>query len=256
MRSLLLAMFALGCGGSVESPATADGGTDTATDGATSDAVVTEGGGCGETPPIAMCFTGGGAGRACTDFGYPMTCTAGIWACPKGTNTECGCMATAGLMPGDMCPDADAGSPPDGGACDCIANKLAWQWDGGLVAYRDKSSIAPCRTFTRTREGSGAAMTCNREMLKCGAGDAIDMGDVQAALAAADVVTAFKSAPVLYGRDSRPVDGQVYRIDYGGKVVEVGDDCGAISACKPIPEGVKKLVSLLKALDAGGCTPI
>jgi hypothetical protein len=266
MRALLIAFLVTACGGSVDSTGTSDGGTDSATESDSSTTATdtstptTETGGCSGPAPGTMCFDGGGPGRACADVAKSMVCTDGKWACPAGTNSTCGCMAGAPgpgslpLKPGDMCPDADSGTPPDSGTCDCIATKLAWNWDGGFVAYVDRSDISPCRNYTRTREASGSiTKTCSKEMLKCGAGDAIDMGDVQAALANADVVAAFKSAPVLYGRDSRPVDGQVFRINYGGKVVDIGDDCGAISACKPIPEGLKKLKTLLQAIDMS-CT--
>jgi hypothetical protein len=264
MRALLIAFLVTACGGSVDSTATSDAGADAATaadSSTTTDSSATETGGCsGTAPSTMMCWGGGGPGRACADVAYAMICNGSTWVCPDGSSTVCGCRAgptDSGLPPipaGAMCPDADAGLPPDSGTCDCIATKLAWNWDGGLVAYIDRSDIAPCRTYTRTRESSGSiAKTCSKEMLKCGAGDAIDMGDVQAALGNLDVVNAFKAAPVLYGRDTRPSDGQVFRINYGGKVIEVGVDCGAISACKPIPEGVKKLQTLLQAIDMS-CT--
>jgi hypothetical protein len=247
MRAFFLALLVTGCGGSVtETPASLDGGTDTATDTASA-----ETGGCSSTAPTTMCFFGGGAGRACADVAQSMVCSGGKWACPSGTNTECGCMAGSSggglpLKPGDMCPDADAGAP-----C-CLGSTVAWYPDGGRVAYVDKSSIAPCKTYEHHRETSGPGpmgAKCTNELLACGAGDAIDTGDVRAALNHADVTAALAAAPVVYGKDPRPYDGQVFRITIGEKVIDVGDECGDTVGCKAIPAGVKALATMLKAVD-------
>jgi hypothetical protein len=150
-------------------------------------------------------------------------------------------------MPGDLCPDRDAGTP-----C-CVDSTVAWYFDGGLVAYRDKSSIAPCKTYEHHRETSGGGpmgAKCTNEMLACGAGDAIDIGDVRAALGHEDVVAALKEAPVLYGRDTRPVDGQVFRVVVSGKTIDVGSDCAGAAGCRAIPPGVKTLADMLRAVDA------
>ena len=69
------------------------------------------------------------------------------------------------------------------------------------------------------------------------------------ALANPQVVAAFAEAPVLYGRDSRPVDGTVFRIERAGKVIELGDDCnGGAGGCRAIPAGLATLRQLLEAL--------
>ncbi len=255
MRALALALILTACGGSVsEAPAATDGGMDTSsTDTATGDVVIAESGGCESAPPSTMCFFGGGAGRACADVAQSMVCSGGKWACPSGTNTECGCMAGSPggglppLKPGDMCPDADAGTP-----C-CLGSTVAWHGEGGLVAYVDKSSIAPCKTYEHHREtgagGGPMGAKCTNELLACGAGDAVDIGDVRAALNHADVTAALAAAPVLYGKDPRPYDGQVFRITIGTKVIDVGDECGGAPGCKAIPAGVKALETMLRAVD-------
>ena len=54
---------------------------------------------------------------------------------------------------------------------------------------------------------------------------------------------------MLYGRDSRPVDGTVFRIERAGQVIELGDDCnGGTGGCRAIPAGLASLQQLLEAL--------
>ncbi len=248
MRILvLLAAFSVGCASTSSSSVP----TDAAVDGLTETAAL-----CPGAKPTD-CVTGA-KGRACADARYERDCSAGEWVCKAGTipAAECGCAAGPGTpprLPGDACPVADAGvEVGDAGSCDCISSRLGWGWDGGFVAYVERSAIAPCRTYTRDRtspSGGAPLKTCTRELLPCGAGDAIDIGDVRAALANADVVAAFAGAPVLYGTDPRAFDGSVFRVELGGKVIEVGYDCGGTAGCKPAPPGVKSLVALLKALD-------
>lgn len=79
----------------------------------------------------------------------------------------------------------------------------------------------------------------------------VTVGDVNAAFAHPDVVAAFAAAPILYGRDTRPVDGQVFEIEeVGGAIVTVGSDCGSVGpACVAIPPGVAALQALLVRLE-------
>jgi len=67
----------------------------------------------------------------------------------------------------------------------------------------------------------------------------------------ADVVAAFASASTpVYGEDSRPVDGTVFRITRNGKSIDVGSPCGSPApACVAIPPGVNALASVLRSLD-------
>jgi hypothetical protein len=55
-------------------------------------------------------------------------------------------------------------------------------------------------------------------------------------------------APVVYGEDTRPADGQMLRIDIDGAVIEVGEPCHS-SACKPIPDVIATLGAALRALS-------
>ena len=127
---------------------------------------------------------------------------------------------------------------------------MSWRWDGGLVAFRDSYSVVGCASVAKTREdfgSGGGSTTCEVAIdpLDC---DAI--GAVQAALAHPDVAAARAAAPVLYGVDFRPVDGQVYRIDIAGDVIELGSECSDREGCDPIPEGLATLRETLMALAA------
>jgi hypothetical protein len=143
----------------------------------------------------------------------------------------------------------DAGPPS---ICACLSAELAWGPNGGLVAYQDRSTIYPCKTYTHERTtfrvDEPSTTGCKAELPPCGV-DALGIGDVNAALANKDVQAALKAAPVLYGRDLRPVDGTVFRISLGGKTIDVGSPCSAARDCRAIPAGVAALVEVLRALD-------
>ena len=247
MRFLLSVVFLAACS-STSSPngTAADAGVDASSGDAAS--------GCTGVRPVDC--VSGAKGRACAAVRSERDCSGDAWVCKPGTvaAAECGCSAGApGPLPGDACSTADAAvDVGDTGSCDCASSRLSWGADGGFVAYVERSSIAPCRTYghDRTAPSGGAPLkTCTRELLPCGAGDAIDIGDVRAALANPDVVVALASAPILYGSDPRAFDGQVFHLDVGGKVIEVGTDCSGTGPCKPPTAGVKALVALLQALD-------
>jgi hypothetical protein len=141
------------------------------------------------------------------------------------------------------CTEID-GVPADG----CIDQALSWGPNGGLVAYEERSELATCRTFRIVRMTPGdppILASCENEVDSSAATtvDAIDR-----AVADADVQAAITRAPVLYGQDSRPVDGTVFRIDIGGATIDVGDDCAGSSGCTAIPAGVAALRIALQAL--------
>ncbi len=143
------------------------------------------------------------------------------------------------------------GTPGDAGACACFTQTLTWGPNGGLVAWQDQSSISPCRTYTHERRyyiEERPDVTCSRDVRDCAtslAGTRLD-----ALLLNHDVQAAFARAPVLYGRDLRPVDGTVFRISFGGsKTIDVGAACAPQAGCRAIPAGVQSLVDLLRGLD-------
>lgn len=165
----------------------------------------------------------------------PIACIAGVCSEDDGTQPE---------------PDAgtpDSGTPPEPG---CLSAAIGWGLDGGFVAYRDQFALEPCAEFSAERmpgRSPGDPEACANEVV---ADADITIGDVNAALAHPDVTAGFAAAPVLYGRDTRPVDGTVFRIERGGKVIELGQDCGGggSAGCRSIPAGLAALRQLLQSL--------
>ena len=153
----------------------------------------------------------------------------------------------------DGSPETTLDTPPSDACTDCIGAQLSWGSNGGLVAYRDSSALAPCKTYTHTRVhydmDVGGPQSCTTEVAACGATDVVGLTQIEAALANPDVVAAFAAAPVLYGRDTRPSDGSVFEITYGGRTVSVGLDCDETGPCTAIPAGVKALETVLQNLD-------
>jgi hypothetical protein len=169
-------------------------------------------------------------------------------------------------------PGPDSSSPPvDAGAADtdidagtvavdafvpcsdCVTGTLSWGDTGGLVTFRDESSLATCRDFQRKRtlSSDGGVSSCTTQVGGCDA-PAVAIGDVERALAHPDVVSAFAAAATpVYGVDSRPVDGTVFEITRNGKSIDVGSPCGSSSApaCVQIPAGVDALAAVLRSLD-------
>lgn len=146
--------------------------------------------------------------------------------------------------------DADAGSEPGGGDPEpgCIDRALTWSQNGGNGLYQDIHTLTPCATFSLERMGRrdpGADESCENEVA---ASAAVTVDDIDAALADADVQAAIADAPVLYGRDARPFDGTVFRIEIGSAVIDVGWECESEPGCPPIPAGVAALQNALEAL--------
>jgi len=194
--------------------------------------------------------------------GTAFVCALVVWreAC-GGTSSTTTDASDSGTPGTDASPLGDAGGSTDAGAVvdanvacsDCVTGTLSWGDNGGLVAYRDESSLAACRDFQRKRSTSsdGGSLSCTTQLGACDAGP-VAVGDVERALAHPDVVAAFAAATTpVYGVDSRPVDGTVFEITRNGRSIDVGGDCGSspAPACVPIPPGVGALASVLKSLD-------
>ena len=71
---------------------------------------------------------------------------------------------------------------------------------------------------------------------------------VVTALADPAVKTALAAGTIIYGEDTRPVDGQVFRITQVRSTVEVGRTPCTLASCKPVPPGVQTLVNTLQQL--------
>lgn len=127
---------------------------------------------------------------------------------------------------------------------------------GGKTFFRDELSLRPPATFVYLRTFNDASpVRCETQLPSCGTPNEVDLGEVVAALGDADVTAAFAASramnnSVLYGYDSRPVDGTVFSIVRGGATVLVGDTCrvGMGAECVPVPVGVQRLVDVLNGL--------
>jgi hypothetical protein len=135
------------------------------------------------------------------------------------------------------------------GDCGCVEQTVSWNHDGGFVAYRETSTLEPCRTFRHVREPLATdppSLTCTDPIDSCD--DLTRPADIQSALAHPDVAAALASSPVLFGSDTRPVDGQVFQVHVGAALIEIGHECGGTAGCTDAPAGVAALQSALLEL--------
>ena len=144
------------------------------------------------------------------------------------------------------------------GACQLDAT-YRFTTNGGLGAYRDATVLSPPASYVYQRKPEGLPVperSCAPALPACGSA-ALDAGDVMAAFADPDVKQAFAQslgvAPLpFYGVDYRGGDGAADQItrDGGGGFL-IGGPCPAASTapCTPIPLGLSRLVSTLRALD-------
>jgi len=124
----------------------------------------------------------------------------------------------------------------------CTDHTIRWGEDGGLVASRVVFTLEPCarfRAFTMSGD-QPASMVCDGPVPS----DTIDA--LNALIASADVQGALEDAPVIFGNDTRPVDGTVTRIDIDGAIIDVGQQCTGGAGCIDIPAGVTDLTELLQ----------
>jgi hypothetical protein len=141
---------------------------------------------------------------------------------------------------------AAGGSGGSAGNCGCVTDHVEWGMDGGNALFFDTSSLDVCSTFIHQRTSlapNHPAGACKQEVSNCAG--VVSASDVTIALGHADVRAATALPYVLFGEDTRPVDGVVFRMEVGTSVIEVGQPCRATS-CKPIPAGVESLVTLLR----------
>jgi hypothetical protein len=129
--------------------------------------------------------------------------------------------------------------------------------NGGLVAYVVRASLMANGAFSYTQKDVRSDVTelpasCDPALPACGTTTAIDIADIAADLADVDVQAGFAATtPPIYGRDSRPADGQVFEIKRAtGGTLFVGDECPSpiLSSCRPIPPGIAKLADDLRTL--------
>src|SRR6185369_7946885 len=114
--------------------------------------------------------------------------------------------------------------------------------DGGLRAYADRSTLAPARTHTLSRDTltNAPPATCSRE-LPCANDDTSQFGvsDVLAAPENPDVTAALSMAtPPFYGTDPRPYDGSVF-------MFQRDDGRGFTLGSGSVPAGLRALQNVL-----------
>jgi hypothetical protein len=130
---------------------------------------------------------------------------------------------------------------------------LRFERQGGLAPFRTTYTLTPPLTFRAEHMAMGASTRCETTIPACNTVDMVDVGEVNAALAARDVQAAFAMAAGgmkrVYGVDPRPRDGQVFAISLDGATVAVGEPCrSGGAACLEIPVGLQRLVDVLTAL--------
>lgn len=200
--------------------------------------------------------TGGSAGAGGTSTGGVAGVgaggTAGVGGMAGAAGTGGGTAGTAGTATGGSAGSGTGGSAGGSGCDACFSDTIAFRRDGGLVAFTEAYTLESCRTFTLERQDftmPGSVETCSTTVRGCSDSSA-DAAEVLAALAHPDVAAALAEAPVLYGRDTRPVDGQVFVIEVGGVEIQVGAACAGSVGCASIPPGVAALRDVLSDLAA------
>lgn len=250
-RLLILSVFAAAiatpsCGGtsrdSVSRATPSNGGISGA------DAAVSSGGsaggvtnGTGGSPAAGGRFSGGSGGI--------MHGNGGAGGMRPGMGGSGGHPSSGGTATDAGVPDASP--PPSDAGCEDYARLyvVSWGYNGGLVAYQDTSSLNTPRVYTHMRDHFMNAMpeTCKTEVAGC---PSTLIAEINAGFQSTAVKDALK-AHTVFGVDSRPVDGQVFRISVGMDFLDVGSPCSAgSSGCVAIPAAVAALVDALRALDA------
>jgi hypothetical protein len=124
---------------------------------------------------------------------------------------------------------------------------------GGLLPMADTATLRPPNSFHYERMFFGAdagRLSCDPAMPACNDPARLDVRDVEAAIAHADVQTALSLAtPPTYG-DRGIADGPNFNfMRADGRGFNAGIQCNVPSAtCSPIPPGVSALVELLRGL--------
>jgi hypothetical protein len=187
--------------------------------------------------------TGGSSGAS----GAGATGAGGASAGGAHTGGKAGAGGSVAANGGSDAGTVDA-SPPgtDAGCEDQLTTAgLSWGMNGGLVRYADISYLVSPRTYRHVHDSGGnAPPTCTTEIPGC---PSDTLAAIDVALRSKGIAAAI-SAHALFGVDSRPVDGQVFRISVGTDYVDIGSPCAG-APCVSGPAGLDALVTRLEALD-------
>lgn len=150
--------------------------------------------------------------------------------------------------------------PSDVPCAPMLSTAVTFGLNGGKVAFTTRFTLTPPLAFSAERRAGGptgmVTAMCATTIPGCNTADMVDVGEVNAALAARDVQSALGFArgmpmmEVLYGYDPRPADGTVFEINADGARLLVGAPCraGMTTGCLNAPVGVQRLVDVLTAL--------
>jgi hypothetical protein len=93
--------------------------------------------------------------------------------------------------------------------------------------------------------------SCDPAMPACNDPARIDVSDIEAAIANADVQAAFAGTPMKCGSTSTLSSFPLFGFGHDQVGFSCGPDCATPSStCTPIPPGIKALIDLLHALEA------
>jgi hypothetical protein len=223
---------------------------DDASDAGSGGASADSGGGGSAAGSGSTSGAGGASGGIATSGTGGMSGVGGA----TGASGTGGRSGTAGSSGKGSSTSGSGGADSDAGAdCSpCIGAPLRWGPDGGFVAFRDSSELADCNTYRHTREPArdpGQTMLACERGVPCMGSGLHGIADVLQALSHPDVEQALGMKMVVFGRDTRPVDGTVFRIEHVGSVIDVGSPCME-AGCNATPAGVTTLVELLRDIDA------
>lgn len=147
-------------------------------------------------------------------------------------------------------------TPRDGGTSPTCVFDQRYEYGhiGGFRSSVGRTTLTPASSFLHVRttvREPRTSTSCSPPLPACGAANQIGSDDVEAAMAHPDVRAALASpTPLLYGRDTRPVDGTVFElVRQDSRGLLVGFPCEGAAGCREIPPGVAALVTLLEALD-------
>jgi hypothetical protein len=170
---------------------------------------------------------------------------------PHETPRDAGVESASTGDEADAAPNGDELPPPapelDGACNACIDAALSWGEDGEL--WDETSTLLPCHAYSHTRAAYAgrASASCADEFVACGGG-ALTPGLLGRALADPYLQTALANdGPIIYGRDSRLVDGTVFRMVINGKEIVLGACAADDEQC--VEPGVASLANLLRRID-------
>jgi hypothetical protein len=197
--------------------------------------------------------SGGVDGRGTAAQGGSPARDAGSVGGAGSGDEDAGSTGSAGTNGGQGGSSGAGGSGGNDACAPCLEPSLSWGDIGGFVASNDRSTLSPCSAYRHARDMLGVGGMVLREcerMLPCMGSGLHGISDVTRALQHPDVQAALGAGKVLFGVDSRALDGQIFEIEQGGRVINVGSPCaGGAAACTPIPLGVNALVQLLRDID-------